>query len=113
LRNNSSSTDFSLARYEASAVRRDVGPAGLVHRAHREFGAPGRAQLLHQHHVELAFELGGDDPAHFHRAAGDREHQRVAAAIGGERLGQAPAGVDTGIENASHKQLCGAGGGAI
>ena len=84
-------------------VRGNIGPAGLVDRAHCELRAVRRAQLLHQRHVELAVELARDHRPHRYCAARDREHQGIAAAVPGERPGEALSGVEPGIEQGSHE----------
>ena len=68
--------------------RRDISPAAFIDRTHRQFALVGRAQLAHQHHVELAVQPLGDGAGHRHRTAGYRQHERVPTPVGLEPLGQ-------------------------
>lgn len=63
-------------------VRRQVGPAALIDRADGVFGLVGRAQLAHQHQVQLSLQRLGDALRHGHGAARNGQHQGVLAGIG-------------------------------
>ena len=83
----------------------ESGRAVLVDCADGQLRAVRRTQLAHQHHVELAPELVRDGRAHLYRTARNREHQRIAAAIGGERPREAPSCVEPGIEDRVHRTI--------
>ena len=53
----------------------------LVHRPDGQFGLIRRADLVHQHHIEIAVEGIGDHPGHRHPAAGHGQHQRPLAEV--------------------------------
>ena len=62
--------------------------ARLVHGTDGEFRIRRRAELAHQHHVQVAVERLGDHASDRHAAAGDRHHQGIAAAVTRQGRGQ-------------------------
>lgn len=75
-----------------------VDPAALVHGADGELAVVGRADLAHQHHIELGLQLVGNELAHGHGAAWDGQHQRIPAAIVLQGSSQLAAGIETVLE---------------
>lgn len=93
---------FSCANHAASPPDGSIGHTtsrALVDRADRVFLIPLRTQLVHERHPELAVQFVGNQRAHRHRAARNRQHQRILATIAGERLRELARRIETIIEN--------------
>ena len=86
---------------QCARMRAQPGVAAFIHGPNRHLGVKRRAQLVHQHHVQVALQSLGQDTAHRHRTTRDGQNQRVLAAVAHQPLGQLLRGIGSVLEHRS------------
>jgi hypothetical protein len=69
------SLNVDFARADPSRILVEKNVSLLIDRTDRELRMAGRADLTHQHDIQLTTQGIGDDPPHWHRAARYRQYQ--------------------------------------
>ena len=86
--------EVATVRPGALGIIRNEHLARLANSAHGKLRVIRRAELTHQHHIQIAIQCIGNHPTERHAAARNRQNQRVRFAVSRQRFRQLLSGIE-------------------